>query len=332
MAASVSFSPEVKSLALCSTAKVFAKGDALGCGVLIGIDRLIVPLHVISPRCPEELTVLFSPDALLYSLAFKVLDFVVRDSTLDWAVLQLGKDVCGRFPGNYLPIPKISDQVHQGPFLFSSFDQKFPSVSEGEGESCSLENFCANVITSSGSSGGGYFDSEGNLFAIHLSRSSGLCAPLGPFQKKALYLKDCISRCSVIFKMAVCCPICPPKESPSCAPVFFSPDPCFIEEGKPVIEKQISSNNQIYRCWEWRSGNNGGPGLRGLTVAIPGSRDKPTYKFDVNPHDIKAYNKKQGELYEEAGKQFIRDYELTGSIPDRFEFEAYSVKFIATRE
>jgi hypothetical protein len=92
----------------------------------------------------------------------------------------------------------------------------------------------------------------------------------------------------------------------------------------------MSNGNRVYQCWEWRSGH-GGAGRRGLTVLIPGVKEKVTYEFNVNPHHIKAYNKDQTSLYQAAASQFIREYEKKDKIPGSFTFEVYGVTFTATQ-
>lgn len=316
-------SQEVKQIALASIAKI----RDLGCGVLFGIDRMIVPLHVISSRCPEELSVQFSYEE--QSIFFPVLQIIAMDPVLDCAILQLGALADGSYPGNVVPFPQISCREHRGPFVLSSFDGELPSLQMGDGAPCCDVNFCSDVWTGPGCSGGGYIDLEGRLFAIHLSRSSGACDPFTLSTTKALYLKDLVFKYPALFGRPVCTPLSPPQTT-CCAPLFVSNDPCFSEEGGgPVIHFKIPSQNQVYQCWEMRSGH-GGAGRRGLTVVVPGVRDKITYEFNVNPHHVKEYNKNQVALYYAAGSQFIREYEKKKKIPDSFAFEAYGVTFTAS--
>jgi hypothetical protein len=174
-----------------------------------------------------------------------------------------------------------------------------------------------------GSSGGAHFNSAGEIFAMYLARSTGRCGG-SDRERKAVFMQD-IMECSQILSLPKCRPICPPNV-PRCVDTRISANVCFVDEGKPAI----SGSYKGYLYWEDFLGNASGPGLRGIRIITADKKKDIRYRFDLNPHNTKRYNKKQGELYKEAVKCFYSHYESVGTVPSSFEFETYGVTFKAS--
>ncbi|MCB1067419.1 MAG: hypothetical protein KDK96_08980 [Chlamydiia bacterium] len=222
------------------TGKITANsGGHLGCGILVGIDRFLAPLHCVSEKNSFELNVSFSVENSNRCFRYECKVWGIHKISDEFVILQLSKDEHNNYPGNIISFPSLSQEIHQGEFLFSTHSDDMPQTVINDGSSCkeigSFIKFCSNITTKPGDCGGGYFDTNGALFGIHISRSSGLCT-LAEGVRQAIYAKDIVSSSSIaqhLFSVDVCTPICPP--------LCFSPpisssinlDPCFIEEGPP---------------------------------------------------------------------------------------------------
>jgi len=316
-----------------SIGQVQVNGQKSGCGVLVGIDRLFIPAHIISGSCLSDLKVLFvrEDNYYCYVYSFDVARFLIIDNQLDFCILQLAPNNDGTLPGNHIPIPAISYDQHRGEFLFARFDGDIPKVNVIPfGQACYDSYFCSVVQTEPGSSGSGCFDQNGRLFAIHLSRSTGLC-DADVNERKALYLREVALKNVDAFKLLtlpICQPCCYLPGISQCAPKTNSNDRCHTNEGKPSINDTFVSHlGNCYRYWEYFPSNASGAGPRGITIASP--RGKIVYKFQENPHSYKAYNKHQSELYLKAVQAYATLAERNANATSDFNFEAYGVIFHA---
>jgi len=223
-------------------------GQPLGCGILIGVDRLLVPYHVIEGDCPENLSAFFTKNdsTTCCTRLCPVLRFLVVDDQLDFAILQLSKGDCNFYPGEDFNIPDISHQDNPGAFVLGRFDQDEP-VSEyiSGGEPCYDGEFCSFANTDHGCSGSGYFDREGNLFAMHLSRSSGLCGDDSQ-QRRAISLSKIIRAIPEVFRIQKSLPSPEVESIPACAITSLPSDHCVILERHGTLQSLISSSETIY--------------------------------------------------------------------------------------
>lgn len=99
---------------------------------------------------------------------------------------------------------------------------------------------------------------------------------------------------------------------------------------KPVKGEYAEGKTIIMKYMEHFPGNPYGAGPRGVRInhkQIDGPR---VYLFDLNPHDIKKYNKNQNELYQEAARAFLEAFSQRNEVPDNFTFSAYGLSFVAT--
>lgn len=321
-------------IASSSVGKITANGKDLGCGVLIGIDRVLVPAHVIAGKCSDDLQVNFLSH--YFCSSYWAVTFFV-DEALDLAILQLERGG-GRFPGEVRYFPRLNVGIPPQQFLLGRFDGEFPNSAILErGQLCYDGNFCSFASTRQGCSGSGYFDQDGNLFALHLSRSNDSCAGVPKGERKAVLVSQMIQSPQLgwIFSLPLCRPLCPPPMPVVCAPDFYRQESCFVEEkksgGRPAETREIKIFGRTHKFWEYRPKNPNGDGPRGLTMSVPHQRQKVTYRFVEQPHDIRAYNKNPEPLYETAAKAFKAVFETTGDAPEAFTFHSHLGPFEATK-
>lgn len=314
-----------------SVGQVQINGRDCGCGILIGIDRMLIPFHLISGAHPNDLQITFQQDndQCCVILTFSVLQFVTYDARLDYCILRLAEDECGNFPGNLLDFPEVSYDRYDGAFLFASSDTM---IQEGGGP-CGISNFCSSVESMPGYSGSGYFDPWGRLFAMHLSRATGLCGPDN--ERRALYLCE-IAHSNHIAAQLLTMPPCTPLDAPvraQRAPCITKLDRCNSDEGKPSISGTIKRGEGDYKYWESFPNNTRGAGPRGIEIAPPDARCKIGYRISQNPHDFKEYIKEPATLYVNAAAAYA-NLNTTPASPysKNFSFFAYGQRFDAVFE
>lgn len=309
-----------------SVGKILNNDQNLGCGILIGIDRMLVPYHVISGTYADNLEICLQNDSHAYK--FNGLKFLILNPELDFCILQLSKNEQGFWPGQLIDFPEISFQKYSGSFVFARFDGETPSTQIVQlGVSCHESHFYSIVETLPGCSGSGYLEPSKKLFAMHLYRSTGLCG-INSDVRKALYL-SAISSSSAeaesILSIPKDTPCCLPAEKAICAPTFTYTNTAYVAEGgRPSINGKVG--NMAY--WEYRPTNSSGAGPRGVTVSPPDTRSKITYMFSENPHDYGEYNhsKDQAVLYRNAAQAYLNTNTIT---PTAFSFSAFGLNFNA---
>jgi len=305
------------------------RGDThTGCGLLIGIDRFLVPAHLVNGLCPSELQISFMLEAeqRCFPLDYPVLQILEINQSQDFCILQLG-DLAGKLPGHSLPIPQVSFRAHDDEVLFIHMDSKgykLASIVKPYANQYGSEHLYSNAITFYGSSGGCYFDASGSFLAMHLARATDQCG-LSGHERKAIFAKDIAMR-SDFSRVPICTPMQTPSSTSCCAP-FADIDPtCFTNEGKPAINNTYGP----ITYYETFPGNDRGGGPRGIRITFPKERMEVSYKFDPNPHQVSKYNKQQELLYANATATFYQLYTQNNSFPRSFSFEAYGFIFTAT--
>jgi len=76
-------------------------------------------------------------------------------------------------------------------------------------------------------------------------------------------------------------------------------------------------------------GNARGKGPRGISINHPQINGILVYRFDINPHNISAYNKNPTQLYEKAALAFAEVFSKNGCAPEDFCFKTYGENFQA---
>ncbi|MBP7074562.1 MAG: hypothetical protein KBA81_04165 [Rhabdochlamydiaceae bacterium] len=254
------------------TAKITINQDHLGCGVLVGIDRVLVPAHVISAT-PYNLKVSFSVEDDRFCYLPQVFDVLnVHPISEKFVILQVGPDTSSKYAGNIIKFPKITTERYKGPFLFSTYSGESPSTQISEGYICCEPGgpvqFCSIITTEDGDCGGGYFDEQGYLLGIHVSRSSGMCT-LSAETRQAIFSIDILNgslKAQQLFSMNVCTPMQHQANTSIAIDNHAENDVCFIEEGKTKrivkINKKLKNEASKVRAEAIESGsfqNNGIP-------------------------------------------------------------------------
>lgn len=326
-------------LASPSVAKVTTgHGDHLGCGILIGIDRILVPAHILSQTCTDNLRIEFdmSDERYCFSQSFNVLQAHDFHPELDFCILQVARansgHCAGYYPGQKISIPGFSFQQHHDEFLLVHTDGKGSQiVSIGAQRQCSDwgGQLCSYSATVQGSSGGGYFDKSGALIAMHLHRSTGFCGGSNQ-ERKAIFIADIIRHSSILSSsLSICQPLREPSRATDCFPNIPEANECYINEGRPAVHGAIHYQGVKCGFWEQRPKNCNGEGPRGIKIALP-TRGTVYYDFDPNPHSFKKYIKQGRELYENAATVFFDRYANYQRPVDTFRFAAYGEVFTAS--
>ena len=317
-------------IACASVGQIQSNGWSLGSGVLIGIDRVLVPAHVLAGVRSDSLQVVFHSHS--HYQRYWILTFFF-DEALDLAILQLDRSV-GQFPGETRDFPYLSTKVPpNGEFLLGSFDEQSPSSRIYEsGHLRYSNNFGSFIPTEEGCCGSGYFNEEGHLFALHLSRSNDFCAGAPKEEQKVILVSQMLDSPQLgwIFECYRGSPLINPRMLPNiCVADAYYEKTCFIEEEQPETTKEIQIFGRTHEYWEYRP--NYLKDSRGLTICMPHQRQKLTYVLNLQSHDLKAYKEEANCLYIEAAKTFKIAFETMRKIPEMLVFQAYSNSFVATK-
>lgn len=104
-----------------------------------------------------------------------------------------------------------------------------------------------------------------------------------------------------------------------------------VEVKKPVKgELKEGIKTILLKYMEHFPGNPMGEGPRGIVVTLQNGMGSRTYLFDINPHNVRGYNKDREELYAKAAVQFYEIFNATKTFPQNFTFSAYKETFTAT--
>jgi hypothetical protein len=321
-----------------SVAKIIdINGQHIGCGILIGIDRLLMPAHLLNQICLNKIKVEFDlTENVCFTQSFNALNAHEINVELDYCILQLSRAQSGPYQGYYpgericFPVPSFNRSIDE--FLLVHTNQKGTKVvSVGQSGPCSTwgDYLCSNIETVSGSSGGAYFDKSGALIAMHLHRLTGNCGG-SDRERRAVYMADVIRNSQILsIPMNRCQPICDPLPPPRCFSEIVRTNECYINEGKPAVTGAIYYNTIKCGYWETRPRNCNGEGPRGIKIALP-SRGTAFYDIEPNPHSCRDYNKNARPLYDNAAEVFFNQYAAHRRAVDVFQFEAYGQLFTAT--
>lgn len=235
-----------------SVGTLFASdGRHIGCGLLVGIDRFLVPAHVIGGTHPSDLMVNFGLNSPIgqesFPQKFKVIQFAEVDLNFDFCILQLDLGEDGRYPGEQIPIPKFSQEASdvESFFLIHANEKGTKVVSFGEPCPCSskAEDFCSINDTSEGSSGGINFDFTGNPFAMHYARSSGLYG--SSLERKAIFLRDIFARSRILSSVPLDVTLPLPIGNVQGVPIIESFDLGIILEKHGTLKITVKSREAI---------------------------------------------------------------------------------------
>lgn len=296
--------------------RVANQAGHLGCAVLVGIDRILLPLHLLAGECLTTLHFILekeSEECCLPALSFRARDILFTSEEAGCCLVQLAPLCTSEgnllFPGQVSKVPAlcltssstVTLQVH-----VNEEGQKVLSLAD----SCSLRSagFCSYHPTVPGSSGGGLFTLQG-FTALHQARSSGLCSPRDERVATTLASLVCLWP---ILTLSPCFPLCPSSLVRSCLPPAAPSDPCYEEEGG--LKGRITHwETQV----DYREVRKPGGGHRGIqaTVTLSGGR-RFTYCLDINenPHSVAAYNKNQAKFYQEAAKAIAENVKADGTL------------------
>jgi hypothetical protein len=321
----------------------------LGCGVLVGIDKLLVPYHVIQGMPLNQISINFNVDDAYHQRTvpqrFCVLDVHDVRSELDFCILQLSQAHGGPFnslyPGQILPIPSQSCSTHLDEFaLVHANENGEQVVSLGNPQPCRNPGnyLCSYSGTIQGSSGGAYFDKSGQLIAIHLHGGTGSCNRNWG-EGRAIFLCDIIPNSPILSRPgAICQPYCAPPYIPASLPRRIENTFCY-DNHSGTIPGSYWYRGKKYSYCEVTPGNSGGPGPRYINFSLPNGQRAlyrliPEFGDGVlrNPHHVDDYNdkRKQKILYANAAEAFYKD-NIPIELPYKFQFEAYRVIFSACR-
>lgn len=330
----------IASIAINCLARVLdERGQHLGCCMLIGIDRVAMPFHLLQGTCLDKLNVEFYRHhdelKICYVSCCKIWKTLDGSEDHDWAFLQLSPIFSGYgvgdYPGHHHLIPSIvSAPVKGSEFIFAhvdNYNQRVLSL----GTACSQEQFqggfCGYVSTQAGSSGGISFTRYG-AFGFHQRRSTGVCG-ISEKAKRSFILTHVLAHW--IFQIPKCQPL-PPQSQQICFSLSTRPSVCEAPEGrgKPAINGTLTVGKTTCKYWESFPTNASGPGPRSIQISV--SRLNITYKLSPNPHDVPKYNKNQEALYREAAIAFCKMFQQNQPVPVAFNFTVYNILFTATFE
>ena len=78
----------------------------------------------------------------------------------------------------------------------------------------------------------------------------------------------------------------------------------------PGVTGTIEANGNTYKYMEVSYGTQ-----RGIRVALQGTAGTSyEFKFSPNPHDLRAYNKKQSKFYEQAAQGIVANWPPTADM------------------
>lgn len=331
-----------------------ASGSPIGCGILVGVDRMLVPAHVVENGCPSHFNIQFmgQTECVCYFAKFPFIQFLEVNVEYDYCLVQLGTGTDrfteGMYPGQCMGMPTLRCKHYEGQFLFAHIDE-FGQYRMSIGDPCSgrqvSNRYCAYSQTEAGSSGGAYFDQTGALFAMHSGRMKASCG-YSKGERSAVYIQDFMET-SPYARLQVCTPICPPNQPVVCLSELPLPSVCIdYEKGRASISGEFRSGEHSCKYWELHPKNNRGAGPRGIRVTITKAqatgaakkkqpRISKTNCFDrsfwlsPNPHDVAGYKgSEKQKLYETAAKAFFQRY-LDESKEGPFSFWCYGQQFHA---
>lgn len=316
------------------------RGMHLGCGVLVGVDRLLLPPHILEGLCLPDIEVWFEIGTL-GSFCSRALQVLACNREKDFCLLHLSaikvSTTRSFLPGELCPVPSISYETPLARTLLVHIDvseNKVLSFADPcRTPSLYARDFCSYHPTVPGSSGGAYFTAAG-LTAIHRARSTGLCDRSAD-ERSAIPLIEIARSCSLL-SLPPCTRICPPDVIKGCfAKLPTEIVPCYKEErGRPVISGTfLLATRAVCRYWETRPTNASGPGPRGLRVTISPREGAPAVadirlRINENPHDFPEYNRERNQpaFYETAARAVCDAY-LTGRDFVPPPFIAFGVRF-----
>lgn len=332
----------IAEIAFNSVGRISMGGSHLGCGVLVGIDRLLVPFHVLEGHCLDALDILFEVDSgeSCYLYSCKAVALLSANRENDFCLLQVSP-ICGfesMLPGNLLSIPGMSwERAFSDTLMVHVADDgsKVLSLSSPCSRFAS-EDLCSYHPTTPGSSGGACFTKAG-LLAMHRARSTGLCGRPAS-ERSAILLSEIAKRCHLL-ALPACMRLCPPKLVKTCLPTFLRRDLCYEEEkgGRPVINGIFClAAGKICRYWETRPTHASGAGPRGIRVVIsPDTRSAAELdiflRFNENPHDFREYNKDPEPFYKAAAQAVCASYKPGTGIVGLLGFEALGGAYFTMR-
>ncbi len=320
-------------------------GAHIGWATLVGIDRAIIPYHLVNGACLQSFTVTFWDQCSFDH--YKIVN-IFANVAADFAVIQFAQGICdpNAFPGHHFPFPRIIGLAETNQELMlvhgNEAGQRVASIGKLFGCTDQSGNLCTTIKTILSSSGGSYFNRWGHLIAIHLARATGLCSNSNQ-ERKALLLQDLWNE-NFMSPIPVCQPLSPPARPLACLPYVMDHDVCYTPEGRkpPVHETNIEfvpANKRLQKpalkgsCTELRFMGipSIGDGPRGINFTFPGVN--VNYLFTIDPHTCGSYiasNFKDAKnLYAQATVAFREVYQKTGKIPAEFEFKYDKARFKA---
>lgn len=294
---------------------VTAAGETIGSGVLVGVDCLLVPLHLVQTGAPHQFSVHFE-DQNGSNHIYKFATFREFNARFDYCIVQLEADANNRHAGEAIPIPEVSQGsarelllVHQkeGKTIFSLSQTSLVPIPT----SAFTFSFSS---THPGSSGGCLFTKNGKLVSMHLGRDK---AGESPKQRVSVTLKD-VYKSSSILSSPLTKPMSPPT-SREALPAFKVEHPSVELEGKGKNRPEIYYSKDLKEVYlkedpayylsyyEVRSnGLNRSVGLNIYEKTNKSWKNIHTAEHSIgDPHADPKYSKYPAKTYrKEAGELF----------------------------
>jgi hypothetical protein len=249
-----------------------------GTVVLISLDVALVPFHVIAGKCSQNLSVTFgayeTDTHCLIGHTYPIKSLLEYNDKLDYALVLIGSNERQRLPGHDFRVANLTTC----PPSTTSMVAHCPgggyikiSIAHTCDENGFALTYCSYVSTEGGSSGGGVFNNNGYLSAIHVSRSTGLCG--GDVNERyALPLRQIIETnpCGILARRFErtwnpCLPVCTAPSNPVCVPPIKYTSSCTSREMFDTNNKQLLNLHDLNEALK-----NLKPSIAGIDLSMLG--------------------------------------------------------------
>ncbi len=293
-------------------------GAPLGSGILLGPDRLLIPLHLAKKHLhPRDLSVVFHVDGNA-PLSFEIAEFMNYEKSTDYCIAQL-KPQDGHHADHWVTIPPLRDaRPDEELMLVHQRDgQPVFSLSKAGKENSSNPSFqMVFSDTSPGSSGGCYFTKHNKVVLMHLGKPkvkevSHLIAD-GKKVIDKLVVSLNLMKHSSIFKRQSATPATPPKGSPQPLRQFSSHELIEQEGGKPPVSD--------YRFYDENlEGFNGDDGKRKYRVRYTELFMKGKFRTTQEGKESEYHQNERGIRIEMEERLDIKERSCNGEMWKKIE-------------
>lgn len=203
--------------------------EHLGSGILVGIDRLLVPAHILGAYSPDDFQVTFKCENKLRSWIqkFSCARFLEYNTGHDWCIIQLNARPDGIYPGNLVKMPSYHED-YTGKALLVHQENGVTKFSLGEikqEDQRQAPFSCSEIQASEGSCGGCSYTPEGDLISMHLGQA------MTNDKRWAVKISAIRKESAILNEKAADVPSSPAQKRLSLPPMVLL-DPNFNLEGK----------------------------------------------------------------------------------------------------